>query len=49
MEAFSWKKAEKDAIKKLVYRKQIYVKLGQMLEAKDIERRIERVRKNLGT
>ncbi len=42
---FSWKKAKKDAIKRMKLRRQNYLKNGRNQEAKDLERKIERKEK----
>ncbi len=41
--AFSWKMAKKRNIRKLKVRKQIMLKLGDTMAAKNIERKLERL------
>ncbi len=40
---FSWKQEKKDAIAKIKYRRQIFLKIGRTNEAKKCDRDLERI------
>ncbi len=45
-EAFGWKKSQKDAIKKLKKRIEIFDKCGESTQSKDSKFRLERMKRN---
>ncbi len=46
MEAFSWKKSQKDAIKKLKKRIEIFNRTGESTQKKDCEHKLERMKRD---